>query len=231
MSGLSDFTLMTMQSILMDSSDPKNAVPFAAKMNDLTVAVIDSKGATPLLDYEWIFRDAVQYHVVQSRGIDPVWTLKRAAAHDLAFSDGTHLPNILCHMAGLYADRGDFNEAIEIYRALLGFDPHRLDLHFSLGADLAHVGCVRESWEVRLNAEQRWMKANPNPVFPWEVPPGCDGFVSPGKLKKTDVQLARMFASIRPALYVKGPGHLDSKRLLAEAVPEAHAIPLKRGLL
>ena len=61
--GLSDFTLATLYTILMESGFKEAPPDLRRRYDEIFIAILSSETASPLLDYVWIFTDAVQYAI------------------------------------------------------------------------------------------------------------------------------------------------------------------------
>lgn len=229
--GLSDFTLATLSGIMMENIDTEHVDAMTLAMNDLLLAALDSETASPLIDYEWIYQDMVQYHVVDRRGIEPVWTLKRSAAHDLKLCGGERIPRILAHMAEVCMELDDFAEGFRLYAALLRYDPLHLDTIHALAMDLAYARCFNAAIIVGEHLLALWSKSNKRHLPCAEIAAEIQMWKSSLPKKEGKVLSPVVFTSIHDILFSSAPGHLNVKRLVQEAIPEIDEIPVKRPLL
>ena len=138
--GLSDFTLATLHSIFLEAEvDTDEQAMLSRRMDEIHLAILDSPTAEPLLDYGWIFMDAVQYLVPDRLNRDPLKLLRRSLAHEIFINQGTQVVSILHHMASLHAAYGMFDKALDIHVAVLKHDPRRFESFFELALDLGNA--------------------------------------------------------------------------------------------
>ena len=228
--GLSDFTMATLSDILAQLLGGEHLDAQEAMMNDLLLRVLDSETASPMLDYEWIFEDMVQYHVVDRRGIDPVWTLKRSAAHHLKLGDGSRMPQILGHMASVHLELDELSEAMRIYCELLRYDPLRLETLRSLASDLAHVQCYRAAALVGRHLLQVWKKeAAGQPLCP-EMAAETALWSDLARKEPIESLSAHVLALLYDGLFSSETGHLDAAQSARAAIPEIDTVPVKKPL-
>ena len=227
--GLSDFSLAALSDILVQSMDGNHLEGQDTMINDLLLRALDSKTASPMLDYEWIFEDMVQYHVVDRRGIDPVWTLKRSAAHHLKFGDGSRMPQILIHMASVHMELDELSEAVRVYCELLRFDPARVETLRTLAENLAHVRCFSAAEQVGRHLSDVWQKNTGRIACP-ELTAEAALWGNLARKDGADTLSSHLKALLSDALYTSEIGHFDVERLVRAAIPEIDIVPVKTPL-
>jgi hypothetical protein len=234
--GVSDFTLATLSGILMEREASGCAEVMNEKSDDMLLAILNSETASPMVDYVWIFEDMVQYHVVDSREIDPVETLKRAAAHLFKVGDLTNVSrsrdervlSILSHMAGVHMELEEYAEAVRIYCELVRYDPGRFETLQSLAEDLAHICCFKAATEVGRRLLRLASKSGRSRQMCPETAALMGLWTGLAKDGREDPLSDHVLSLLNETLPVQSPGSRDMVYLVRAVIPDIDDIPVKR---
>ncbi len=147
--GLSDYTLLTLSSVFYESMRPKEySTLYNNRYNELVLAVLNSETASPMIDYEWMSRDFVEYGTDDTMNIDYLWVLKCSLAHNIAHNNGNRFFSILSHIASVYLDYNNFEEAIRLHAAAIENDYKNTENIYFLISDLAKMKYYKEAVSV-----------------------------------------------------------------------------------
>lgn len=140
--GLDDFSLITLAQVLFDRDPgPKNR-----ELSDKTdkrnaealQRVLFSDEGNPLVDYNWIAIDLVQYqHVTED--IDEFDILKMSLAHTLRYGDETEVMPVLRHIGALHLECGEIADGCLIYGELITSDPLDFENYYDVSLLLSNL--------------------------------------------------------------------------------------------
>ncbi len=223
--GLSDFTLAALHDVIMESDIEGETDPLTRRQNEMLVAILHSPTASPMVDYGWIFMDAVQYHVPDNLGLDPVEMLKRSLAHDLRHNQGDQSVSILQHMASVLIESDEPVRAIDIHTAILRRYPGRFDSYCDFALDLAKAGYRDAAVTVasRGLSVSRHQPAGHDAASDLEFHMGLWRSAADAR-ESLPCQLQE---KLEVALSGKSPSSPDNEQLIRELVPDLDELPVK----
>ena len=226
--GLSDFTLATLYGILMEWDVDEDIERLSSLADQLLMAVLTSPTAVPLLDYGWMFTDAVQYHIPDRLGRDPVALMKRALAHDIAHNRGEHVVDILHHLASVYVECDMFEPALETHLSVLHYDPGRFESYAEFAFDLARD----KRFEAALKVGGRGLavlSATPSgdrgeaESLEMSMASWRSAAQTPRAVSVSEGEMQAIDAAMNPA----GPGSPSLIEVVYKLVPDIDEIPVK----
>lgn len=232
---MTDYKNAAMAELILDAprsaTGPTSEVDREEKAMAFLREVTASPTASPMLEYEPLYRDLAESALLNREGAALDW-LKRAAKHNLWFNKGDDVVFVLIDLASGYLQLGDLETGLGILTQLLRHDPGNIWVYrfmatgFSvLGLTALGLEAARRGLDLLDDAEDREDLRDELLMAEIELE------TSPRKGRESEVP-AETLDAIREALALDPEaGESKTPEALCEAlVPDWDAVPVKEPL-
>jgi hypothetical protein len=94
----------------------------STRNSEALARVLFSDEGNPLVDYEWMALDFVQYQLATG-DVDEIDILKRSVAHTLRYGDDKQVMQVLRHMGAVHLESGEVSDGCRVFGELIASDP------------------------------------------------------------------------------------------------------------